>query len=166
MKLKNLYLIGGTMGVGKTTVCQDLKRKLDNAVFLDGDWCWDANPFQVTEETKIMVIENICFLLNQFLHCSTYENIIFCWVMHEQSIINDIKSKLDLADCNVKNITLVCSKEKLIDRLKKDVEKGIRKDDVIQRSVERIELYKSLNTIKLDVSNNSVNEVVEIISKL
>lgn len=166
MKLKNLYLIGGTMGVGKTTVCQDLKRKLDNAVFLDGDWCWDANPFQVTEETKIMVIENICFLLNQFLHCSTYENIIFCWVMHEQSIINDIKSKLDLADCNVKNITLVCSKEKLIDRLKKDVEKGIRKDDVIQRSIECIDLYKSLNTIKLDVSNNSVNEVVEIISKL
>ncbi|MBQ0125795.1 MAG: AAA family ATPase, partial [Clostridiales bacterium] len=40
--MKTLYLIGGTMGVGKTTVCQQLKKELDKAVFLDGDWCWDA----------------------------------------------------------------------------------------------------------------------------
>lgn len=64
--MKHLYIIGGTMGVGKTTVCQILKQKLPNAVFLDGDWCWDSSPFQVTEETKIMVMHNICFLLNQW----------------------------------------------------------------------------------------------------
>ena len=40
--MKKLYLIGGTMGVGKTAVCQKLKVKLNNSVFLDGDWCWDA----------------------------------------------------------------------------------------------------------------------------
>ena len=50
--MKTLYLIGGTMGVGKTTVCQLLKQDLPNSVFLDGDWCWDASPFQVTDETK------------------------------------------------------------------------------------------------------------------
>ena len=56
--MKNVYLVGGTMGVGKTTICQQLKRKLPNSVFLDGDWCWDADPFWVTEETKKMVLEN------------------------------------------------------------------------------------------------------------
>lgn len=50
-RMKNLYLIGGTMGIGKTSVCQRLKSKLNNSVFLDGDWCWDAHPFRVTEET-------------------------------------------------------------------------------------------------------------------
>ena len=90
-----MYLIGGTMGVGKTTVCQILKRKLKNSVFLDGDWCWDAEPFQVTEEPKEMVLQNICFLLNQFLHCSAYENVIFCWVMHEQKIIDTILENID-----------------------------------------------------------------------
>ena len=89
-KMKKLYLIGGTMGVGKTTVCQILKQKLEQAVFLDGDWCWDAHPFQVNEETKAMVMDNICYLLNNFLSCSAYRNIIFCWVMHEQSIIDQI----------------------------------------------------------------------------
>lgn len=64
--MKALYMIGGTMGVGKTTVCQQLKRDLQHSVFLDGDWCWDASPFQVTDETKAIVIDNICYLLNNF----------------------------------------------------------------------------------------------------
>ena len=59
--MKTLYMVGGTMGIGKTTVCQQLKQDLPNSVFLDGDWCWDASPFQVTDETKAMVTNNICF---------------------------------------------------------------------------------------------------------
>lgn len=35
--MKKLYLIGGTMGVGKTTVSQTLKMQLENSVFLDGE---------------------------------------------------------------------------------------------------------------------------------
>ena len=47
------------MGVGKTTVSRQLKKDLHNSVFWDGDWCWDADPFQVTEETKEMVMRNL-----------------------------------------------------------------------------------------------------------
>ncbi len=68
----------------------DAKKELKNSAFLDGDWCWVANPFQVNDETKGMVIDNICHLLNNFIHCSVYDNVIFCWVMHEQNNINDI----------------------------------------------------------------------------
>ena len=48
------------MGVGKTTVGQALKIELEQCVFLDGDWCWDMHPFQVTPETKALVLDNIC----------------------------------------------------------------------------------------------------------
>ena len=54
--MRTLYLIGGPMGVGKTTVCQIMKRHLPRAAFLDGDWCWAMDPFVVTEETKSMVL--------------------------------------------------------------------------------------------------------------
>ena len=109
------------MGVGKTTVCEILNQKLDKSVFLDGDWCWRSNPFQVTEETKKMVVENICFLLNQFINCSAYENIIFCWVMHKQEVIDNIVSKLNLENCRIKIISLVCDPKELIKRLNKDI---------------------------------------------
>lgn len=164
--MKKLYLIGGTMGVGKTTACQLLKHQLHNSVFLDGDWCWDSHPFQVTDETKKIVIDNICYILNNFIHCSCYDHIIFCWVMHQQEIIDEIISKLDLMNVKVIKISLICHKQALIQRLSLDVEKGIRNEDVISRSVERIALYHQLDTIKIDVSDKTVEEVVDNIIKL
>ncbi|MGI6759237.1 MAG: AAA family ATPase [Bacilli bacterium] len=161
--MKNIYLIGGTMGVGKTTTCQIIKSKLNNCVFLDGDWCWDMHPFQVTEETKQMVLENICFLLNSFIKCSAYENIVFCWVMHEQTIIDYIVSRLDTSDCKVHSISLVCSEQALQARLIKDVDAGIRTEDVIRRSIERIPFYKKLNTYKVDVSKITPVQVADLI---
>lgn len=165
-KMKKLYLIGGTMGVGKTTVCQILKQKLEQAVFLDGDWCWDAHPFQVNEETKAMVMDNICYLLNNFLSCSAYRNIIFCWVMHDQSIVDSILSRLCLEDCEVKNVSLICSREALSRRLEKDIRAGIRQRDVLERSVDRLKLYRTLNTVKVDVSEISAEEAAEKIMEL
>ena len=41
--MKNLYIIGGTMGVGKTAVSQQLKSDLPNSVFLDGEWYYERN---------------------------------------------------------------------------------------------------------------------------
>lgn len=164
--MKTLYLIGGTMGVGKTTVSQQLKQDLPTSVFLDGDWCWDASPFQVTEETKTMVTDNICYLLNNFLHCSAYENVIFCWVMHQQSIIDSIVEKLDIQNCDVKCISLITDEINLRERLTEDVEKGIRTADVIDRSIARIPLYQTLDTIKIDTSNKTVQMIADEITQL
>lgn len=164
--MKTLYLIGGTMGVGKTAVSQQLKMDLPNSVFLDGDWCWDANPFQVNEETKAMVTDNICHLLNNFLCCSAYENIIFCWVMHEQFIIDSIVERLNTENCIVKCISLMTDEETLRKRLEADVKVGIRTEDVIERSVARISKYQSLNTIKIDTVNKTIKQVANEIAKL
>lgn len=164
--MKNVYLIGGTMGVGKTTVCQMLKQSLDNSVFLDGDWCWDMHPFQVTDETKSMVMDNICYTLSNFLNCTAYDNIIFCWVMHQQEIIDEILSRLPLDHCAVKSISLVCTEEALRIRLGRDVDNKVRTADVIDRSCARIPLYHALDTIKVDVSAIDAASAAAIIAKL
>lgn len=107
--MKTLYLIGGTMGVGKTTVCQRLKKVLPNAVFLDG---------------------------------------------------------LDTADCRVVRVSLTVDADNLKHRLRKDVEKGIRTADVIERSVARLGLYERLDTVKIDTSGRSVGEIADDIMAL
>ena len=164
--MKKLYMIGGTMGVGKTAVCQLLKRQLNHCVFLDGDWCWDMHPFEVNEETKQMVLANIKFLLNSFIQCSVYENIIFCWVMHEQSIIDELLSAIETANCEVKVISMICREESLRERLQKDVDQGIREPEIIQRSIQRLDGYKTLNSIKLDVSDISASMAAKQIASL
>ena len=166
MMMKKLYMIGGTMGVGKTTVCQLLKKQLNHCVFLDGDWCWDMHPFEVNEETKQMVLANIKFLLNSFIQCSVYENIIFCWVLHEQSIIDDLISAIETANCEIKVISLICRKESLRERLQKDIDQRIREPEIMQRSLQRLDGYKTLNSIKLDVSDISASMAAKQIASL
>lgn len=163
--MKNLIIINGTMGAGKTATSRELQKILPGCVFLDGDWCWDASPFIVTDETKNMVVDNICHVLNNFISCSAYENIIFCWVMHRQSILNDIISRLNVHDCNLYKFSVVCSEEVLIERIRKDIEQGIRTEDVIDRSVPRLRNYYDMDTEKIDTSNISAKEAAEIIYK-
>ena len=156
--LQKLYLIGGTIGVGKTTVCRRPNELLENSVFLDGDWCWNSSPFQVTEETKNTVIENIRFLLNQFIHCSAYENIVFCRVMHEHTIIDTIISGIDTSSCIVEKISLICEENALKSRLKNDISAGLRKPDVVERSIERLPLYSFFGTRIIDTTEKRVEE--------
>lgn len=125
-----------------------------------------CSPFQVTDETKAMVVDNICFLLNSFIHCSAYENVIFCWVMHKQSIIDGIINELDTENCVVKKISLTVDEMNLQSRLMADVTREIRNRDVIDRSAARISMYQALDTIKIDTSNKTVREIVDDMSQI
>ncbi len=154
------------MGVGKTTVCHRLKKLLPAAVLLDGDRCWDMDPFVVNDETKGMVMQNISFMLNRFIKCSVFENIIFCWVMHEQAIIDTIIQSLDAQNCNIKTISLICDEDTLKSRLQKDIDNNIRSEDIIQRSRARIPMYNNLNTIKIDTNAKSILRICEEIKNL
>lgn len=164
--MKNLYIIGGTMGVGKTSVCRRLKQNLSNCVFLDGDNCWETSPLINTDETRAMVLDNICYLLNNFIKCSAYENVVFCWVMHEQKIIDEILKRLDTSNCKVKLISLMCNESALTARLRSEIINDIRTKDIISRSLERLPLYAALDTVKIDNSNKSIDSVVEEILKV
>ncbi len=164
--MKRLYLIGGTMGVGKSAACRILNKNLPRSVFLDGDWCWCADPFVVTEETKAMVMDNICHLLNAFLGCSEYENVVFCWVMHKQAILDGILSRLNTKGCEVRCVSLVCSEDALRARLEKDVREGIREPDVLGRSLARLPLYGALDTVRVDVSLLTPEQAADRIAAL
>lgn len=93
--MKHIYMIGGTMGVGKTAVCRILKNKLPT----DG--------------------------------------------------------------CLEHGISLICDAHVLRERLQKDVDAGIRTEEVIERSIARIDLYEKLDTQKIDVSRMTPEQVAE-----
>ena len=161
--MKNLVFINGTMGVGKTATSKQLQKLLPKCVFLDGDWCWDASPFVVTNETKNMVLNNIGHLLNSFLSCSEYENIIFCWVMHEQVIIDDVLSLLNTQDYSLHKYSIICSETALISKISKDIDNGVRTEDVIAPSIQRLQNYLQMDTQKIDVSDITAQQAARII---
>ena len=163
--MKRLYVIGGTMGVGKTTVCRRLARRLPNSAFLDGDWCWYSHPFTVTEQTKQVVMENIGFMLQNFLKCPDYQNVIFCWVMDQSSILDEVISRIEpaLGDTSLFCITLTASPQAIQEHLQKDIDAQLREEDIIEHSLARLALYDKLSTYKLDISNLTPNQAAKAI---
>lgn len=149
--MKNLILINGTMGIGKTATSRQLQKLLPKCVFLDGDWCWDMSPFVVNEDTKRLVLDNITHMLNNFLSCDAYENILFCWVMHEQSIIEDVLSRISGQAYALHKFSLLCSPEKLRQRIMKDVDAGVREAEAVDRSLPRLQNYRKMDTTKIYV---------------
>ncbi|MBL4930960.1 AAA family ATPase [Clostridium paridis] len=164
--MKKLVIINGAMGIGKTTTCRELYKSLDNSVWLDGDWCWMINPFVANEENIEMVQKNINYMLNSFLNNSSIEYIVFNWVIHLEEIFESILKNLDNIEYEVYKITLMCSEEGLRKRIGKDVENNLRDEDCINRSLDRLKLYKDMNTIKIDTSDLTVSETVERIKEI
>lgn len=154
------------MGVGKSSAGRKLLEKLPAAVWLDGDWCWNASPFVVNEITKSVVLDNVCHCLNNFITCGQYQNIIFSWVMYGQDVIDGILARLNLASVKLISISLVCTPQALTQRLRGDIGRGLRSDDVIGRALERLQHFSTLQTIKIDTSHLTEEEVVEQIKNL
>lgn len=163
--MKKLIFVGGTMGVGKSTTCKQLAKQLNHSVFLDGDWCWDMHPFVVNEETKAMVLDNITHVLQNFINCSAYEYVIFGWVMHEQAIIEELLNRLQLEEVDVETYSLVCDKTALSERIRKDIDQGLRNVDGLHRSLQRLACYERLDTIKIDTTQKNIEDVVDILYK-
>lgn len=159
--MKHVYLIGGPMGIGKSTICNQLNQDLDHSVFLDGDWCWNMDPFVVNQDTKNMVLDNITHCLNNFIHTPGIENIIFCWVMHKQDIIDQIIQKLDTEGVDIHLISLICEKEELIKRMLIDR----RDNQTIRKSLQYLELYKDLDTQKIDVTTLDIQKTIDKIKR-
>lgn len=159
--MKHVYLIGGPMGIGKSTICNQLNQDLDHSVFLDGDWCWNMDPFVVNQDTKNMVLDNITHCLNNFIHTPGIENIIFCWVMHKQDIIDQIIQKLDTEGVDIHLISLICEKEELIKRMLIDR----RDNQTIRKSLQYLGLYKDLDTQKIDVTTLDVQKTIDKIKR-
>ena len=164
--MKTFYMIGGPMGVGKSTVSREMMQVLPRCAFLDGDWCWTMQPFIVTDETKAVVLDNIIHTLTNFLRCSEFENVVFCWVMHQQQIVDGILSRLPLESVRVVNVSLICTPEVLMERIRRDIAAGLRDESTILRALSYLPLYDAVQSVKLDTTALSAAETAEKIRKI
>ena len=88
-----------------------LRDRLDNSVLLDGDWLWDMHPFCVNDVTKKAGDRQHRRRAQQFLSCPALDNVVFCWVLHRQEVLDGLLSRLHTAGWTVRRISLVCTPE-------------------------------------------------------
>jgi len=158
--LTKLIIISGPPGVGKSVVGSLLSSKLNNSAFLDADDVWRINPFEVNETTKNIVEQNITFVLRNYINAK-YQYVILAWVLHRQSIIDRVLSRLGDLKFNVQIFTLIAEEGVLLDRLQKD--KNIPRDH--DRALDRLRESMILETEKIDTTRLEPNEIVKRILK-
>ncbi|MGN2338568.1 AAA family ATPase [Clostridium cagae] len=165
--IKKLIIVNGTMGVGKSTVCENLHKALLNSAWLDGDWCAMINPFIPSDENKKIVINNITNILNNFLENSSIEYVIFNWLIENDEIMDSILDNINLKSFKLYKITLTCRKEELLKRVGRDILSGKRNRNSLNRSLERLVLYDKMDTLKIDTTNKETKAIIyQIISEI
>ena len=164
--MKKLIVINGAMGVGKTSICKELNKKLTNSVWLDGDWCMMMNPWNVTETNKKVFLDNINYLLNNFLANTAFDYVLFSWVIPREDMIDYLIKKLSNHRFELRKITLLCEDKKLKERMLQDG----RDMFTIEKSMLYQKAYGNFDTIKVDTTelsvSKTVNEVLRIIGQL
>lgn len=111
------------MGAGKTATARALQKLLPSCALLDGDDVWNFTPFRVNEKTKELAFCNIAAVLNNYLACGLFENIVFCWVMQQMEIAEEICRRLR-GDYTLRPFTLCVSEPVLRARLGRDIAKA------------------------------------------
>lgn len=159
--MKKLIIINGTMGVGKSSVGQLLNKTLPNSAFVDGDWCCKVN-IPLNDQIKNLYIKNITSLINNYLLNSEVKNVIFCWVIHKNEILQKIINNTDLNKVNVFVITLQADNHSLISRITKRFDYEDRDKSELERSLYYQEnYYKDISSYKIDTSNMSIDDVAK-----
>ena len=155
MKAK-LVFITGAPGIGKSTVASILFKRLPESAWLDGDDVWRMNPFRVNDTTTAMVEQNIQFVLRNYLSAG-FAHVILSWVLHRQSIIDRILNGLGELEYEPFIFTLVCDEESLESRLKDDP----LREPVTELALRRLRESKELETIKIDVTERSPEQIAD-----
>lgn len=160
--MKRLIIVSGTMGVGKTSTCSALYKMAPRSVWLDGDWCWLMNPWDVCEENKRMVMSNIIWVLRSYLKNSTFDNVVFSWVLHRKEIIDELIAGLDGLEYSLHTFVLTCSPEALEARMAGDG----RSRQQLEDSLGRMGLYAATGWPLIDTEGIDHRAVAERIARL
>ena len=128
--MKQLIVIIGPNGVGKTTTAKKIVEQYENVAYVDSDWCRVMNPFAFSESTKETIMENIYCLLRNYLSCSDVNKVVFTYAWHgeRKDIYERVIEKLKNDHIEFKQtiIVLKCSRDENIKRAMKDGRDEIR----------------------------------------
>lgn len=155
-------ILNGPMGVGKTTVGKYIADTNAGTAFIDGDWCLDIHPFVGNRETKAMAIDNILHMINNYRKCSFCQMIVLVWLMDDEWVRQSIVDGISSMELEIKCVTLMCDKEELIRRWKKDDKCEWRTDEWLKVSLKSLPQFINQERV-INTTDLSISEIAEMI---
>ena len=136
MERTKLIFINGAPGTGKSAVSRALQKMLPDCALLDGDDVWNLRPFRVTEKSKELAFANMSAVLKNYLASGLARNVVFCWVMHERRIAEELLRRIGHTG-GFSLFTLTCEEEVLKRRILEGERSGARRKGGLALALER-----------------------------
>ncbi|MDD4296704.1 MAG: ATP-binding protein [Ruminiclostridium sp.] len=158
--MKNLLFICGPNGIGKTTICKEIIRKLPNSAYVDSDPCRLMNPFILNDETIPTIAKNISDLLINYIDCTIIETVIFLYGFHgrRREVFEIVMKTVSERDFNFIPFLLACSEEENIKRMDIDNRSTERKQRAIEESRKA---FDNIPYPQIEITDFTVSEAAE-----
>jgi len=162
--MKNLLFICGPNGIGKTTICKEIVRKLPNFAYVDSEPCRLMNPFTLNHETIPTIAKNISDLIINYMDCPVIETVIFSYGFHgrRREVFEIVMRAVSEKEFNFIPFLLAFSEEENLRRMDMDNRSTERKRRAIEESRKA---FDDITYPKIDITDLSVSEAAENIIK-
>lgn len=161
--MKNLIIVAGGRGVGKTATAKKLFYTLDKCAWLDGDWAWMINPYPgKSDKDKKYSCDTFTRILKGYIECEHVETIIFSWIFYKKYTFDWITKPLEEYNLNVYKFHLVCDETEHKRRIVEREHENNPNNSDIDDSVRYIS-HEPLCSNVIDTTDMTVNEATHII---
>ena len=132
-----IIIINGSLGVGKSSVADELHCKFDKSVHLDGDTIGDVHPFDIYDDARIDHLYRTLELLVSFHQKNGYHNFVINYVFESAGSLQDLLDLLRPLDSSIHTCWLTCDEKEQAKRIQ-----GRQRDDLEWELSRFIELQR------------------------
>jgi chloramphenicol 3-O-phosphotransferase len=112
-----IIIINGSLGVGKTSVAEQLHYRFDKSVHLDGDHIGDVHPFEIYDNARINHLYRTIELLIGFHQKNGYQNFVINYVFESPESLHELLDLLRPLDSSIYCYWLTCDEEEQAKRI-------------------------------------------------
>jgi chloramphenicol 3-O-phosphotransferase len=132
-----IIIINGSLGVGKSSVAEQLHWKFDKSVHLDGDYIGDVHPFDIYDDARISHLYRTLELLVGFHQKNGYHNFVINYVFESPESLHDLLNLLLPLDSSIHTYWLTCNEKEQAKRIQ-----GRQSDEIEWELSRFVELQK------------------------
>ena len=112
-----IIIINGSLGVGKSSVADELHWKFDKSVHLDADYIGDVHPFEIYDDARIDHLYRTLELLVGFHQKNGYRNFVINYVFESPASLQALLDLLRPLDPAIHTYWLTCDAKEQAKRI-------------------------------------------------
>ena len=113
-----IIIINGSLGVGKSSVAEELYLKFDKSVNLEADCIGNVHPFEIYDAARIDHLYRTLELLVGFHQKNGYSNFVINYVFESPDSLQDLLERLRPLDPAIHTYWLTCDEQEQSRRIR------------------------------------------------